>query len=102
MINQIGRRIYYLKSTGVIIQDTGERTGLVFETTITQDFETYTSLKECVPESVGMLQFEYGQYSEDFAKCNRYYVNVETMQLEFSYPDSNKSEPDNAEASFLL
>lgn len=93
MISQIGRKIYYDKSTGNVILDTGEMMGAVIETTIEQDFETYQALKERVRDTVGVIQLEYGQYAADFAECNGYRVNPETLELEFSYPDPNTTEP---------
>jgi len=92
-MNKIGRKIYYDKSTGNIILDTGEKMGAVIETTIDQDFETYQALKERVRDTVGVIQLEFGQYAEDFAQCNGYRVNPQTLELEFSYPDPNETEP---------
>ena len=91
-MNKIGRKIYYDKATGNVILDTGEKIGLVTETTIDQDFETYQALKERVRDTVGVIQLEYGQYAQDFAQCNGYRVNPETRELEFSYPDPNEPE----------
>jgi hypothetical protein len=93
MNNRIGRKIYYDKATGNVILDTGEKTGAVVETTIDQDFETYQALKERVRDTVGVIQLEYGQYAQDFAECNGYRVNPQTLELEFSYPDPNATEP---------
>jgi len=91
---QIGRRIYYDLATGNIILDTGERSGDVVETTVEQDFAAYKSLAERVPETVGMLQLEYGQYAQDFATCSGYRVDVsgDEPKLVFSYPDPNDPE----------
>ncbi|GIP56174.1 hypothetical protein [Paenibacillus vini] len=91
---QIGRKIYYEKSTGFVIVDTRPRSGNVRETTQEEDFANYTALAERVPETVGVIQLEYGQYEEDFAECNGYRVNLDTLELEFSYPDpSNPEQP---------
>ncbi|WP_217596567.1 hypothetical protein [Cohnella sp. GbtcB17] len=86
---QIGRRIYYDKATGNIVVNTGERTGHVVETTIGQDFKAYLALKERDPETVGMLQLEYGEFAEDFMAANGYRVDISSEQpsLLFSYPD---------------
>jgi len=86
---QIGRRIYYDKQTGNVILDTGERQGAVVPTTIEQDFATYAALAQRVPETVGVLELEFGQYAQDFAACNGYRVDLsgETPTLVFSYPD---------------
>lgn len=87
---EIGRKLYYDLATGDIVQDTGERGGSVIETTLEQDFAAYKALNERVPETVGMLQLDYGQYAEDFAQASGYRVNVETGELDFSYPDPNE------------
>ncbi|MED4299739.1 hypothetical protein P9204_04405 [Geobacillus stearothermophilus] len=91
-MNKIGRKIYYDKTTGNVIVDTGEKMGTVVETTVDQDFETYQVLKERVRDTVGVIQLEYGQYAADFAQCNGYRVNPETLEIEFSYPDPNQPE----------
>jgi hypothetical protein len=93
MNNRIGRKIYYDKANGNVIVDTGEKMGAVVETTIDQDFETYQVLKERVRDTVGVIQLEFGQYAEDFRQSNGYRVNPETLELEFSYPDPNATEP---------
>lgn len=90
---EVGRKLYFEKSTGNIILDTGQRSGFVRETTEAEDFATYKALKERVPETVGMLQLEYGQYARDFEECNGYRLDPETLELEFSYPDPNDQEP---------
>ncbi|MHA7963519.1 hypothetical protein ACX93W_05180 [Paenibacillus sp. CAU 1782] len=89
---QIGRKIYYELITGNVILDTGERSGDVVETTSEQDFASYAALAVRVPESVGMLQLEYGQYAEDFAACNGYRVDPDTEQVLFSYPGPDEPE----------
>lgn len=90
----IGRRIYFDKSTGLMLVDTGDiMTHDDYVTpTIEQDFKRYAVLAERVPDSVGVLELEYGQYAQDFAECNGYRVNPETQELEFSYPDPNNPE----------
>lgn len=90
----IGRRLYYDKATGNPIFDTGERSGDVVPTTIEQDFENYLALSQRVPESVGVIELEYGQYVEDFVACNGWHVDVSGDEpvIVFSYPDP--SDPD--------
>ncbi|MFD2171435.1 hypothetical protein [Tumebacillus lipolyticus] len=65
---QIGRKIYYDKAIGNVLVDTGERSGNVVETTIEQDFAAYFALAERVPETVGMLQLQYGEHADNFAR----------------------------------
>lgn len=84
---EIGRRLYYDKKTGNIIVDTGERSGDVLETTQEQDFEVYKSLAERVPETVGVIELEYGQYRQDFIEGVLTRIDPETKDLMFSYPD---------------
>jgi hypothetical protein len=86
---QIGRRIYFDLVTGNRIQDTGERSGSIIETTQEQDFEAFASLAERVPSTVGVIQLEFGQYFQDFMECNGYRVDLSGAEptLVFSYPD---------------
>jgi hypothetical protein len=90
---QIGKRIYYDKATGNVIVDTGERSGDVVETTIDQDFQSYVSLSERVPATVGLIQLAHGEYGQDFSECNGYRINPTTLQIEFSYPDPTIPDP---------
>lgn len=63
---QIGRKIYYEKSTGNVILDTSEREGSVVGTTTEQDFASYVALSQRVPETVGVIQRPFGQDREKF------------------------------------
>lgn len=87
---KIGRKIYYDKTTGNIVFDKGEMLGSVIATTIEQDIATYAALSERNRDTFDVLELPYGAYSQDFAECNGYRVNVETKTLEFSYPDPNE------------
>lgn len=92
-----GAKIYYDVSTGGIIQTIPQNSGEFFiETTREQDFAIYVALAERVPDTVGMLQLEYGQYAQDFAECSGYRVDIsgETPTLMFSYPDPAEPAPE--------
>lgn len=90
---QIGARIYYDKSTGNIIQEVGQRSGDVVETTTEQDFAAYVALAERIPESVGMLQLEYGVHDADYEAGGRITrINLDTMEPLFTYPDPENPE----------
>lgn len=91
-MGQIGRRIFYDKATGNVIQDTGERSGSVVDTTIEQDIAVYPALAERYRDTFDVIELEYGQYAQDFATCTGYRVDVETGTLEFTYPDPNAPE----------
>ncbi|MCL6617959.1 MAG: hypothetical protein K6T39_12920, partial [Anoxybacillus ayderensis] len=54
------------------------------------DYETLLPLKNYNKESIGLIVLRDGQYAQDFAQCNGYRVNPETLELEFSYPDPNQ------------
>ncbi|MHA6530178.1 hypothetical protein [Paenibacillus sp. BAC0078] len=89
---EIGMRIYYDPATGSVILNTGERSGSVVLTSIEEDFTAYRELADHTPETVGVLQLEYGQYAEEFQGIDGYRVNPATEALEFSYPDPEKQE----------
>lgn len=82
---KIGRKIYYEISTGDVILITPEKfSGIA--TTKEQDFAMYEALSCRVPESVGVVELEYGQYSSDFQICSAVRVDLETESLLFNYP----------------
>lgn len=87
---KIGRRIFFDKSNGDNIIDTGERRGFVSPTSIEQDISTFTALSERNRETFDYIELEYGQYAQDFAECNGYRINVDDKTIEFSYPDDNE------------
>lgn len=91
---EIGMKIYYELATGNVILNTGERTGSVVPTTREQDFESFRALKERVPETVGVIELEYGQHRQDFTTASGYRVNPETEELEFAFdPVEGGGEP---------
>lgn len=73
---QIGRKIYYLKSNGNILVNTGECQGDVRGTTIDEDFKIYTSLQGLEQSAVGLIQLDYGQLTDKFMSCIGYYVDI--------------------------
>jgi hypothetical protein len=89
---KIGRKIYYDKTTGNILVDTGERQGSVIPTTIEADTQAYTALSERKRETFDLIELPFGAYSQDFAECDGYRINPDTKEIEFSYPDPNQPE----------
>lgn len=89
--NYVGRKVYYDIHTGTVIEVTGDAEGDgVSATTREQDFVIYWELTERVPETVGMIQLEYGAYAEDYATGGRITrVDLETLKPLFTYPDPN-------------
>lgn len=83
---EIGRRIYYDKTTGDVLVDTGQRSGDVTQTTVDEEIEIYKALNERTRESFDYMQLGYDDYGKDFMECNGYKINVETRGIEFSYP----------------
>ncbi|MBB6637357.1 hypothetical protein [Cohnella thailandensis] len=95
-MKKVGRKIYYDRVTGNVLVDTGERSGEVIETTQEGDFASYGALAERIPETVGVLHLEFGQYAADFTACNGYRVDIKGEEpiLVFSYPNpSHTAEP---------
>jgi len=93
-MKNVGSRIYFDKLTGEVLIQTGHRRVLDdYEVpTVEDDFRVFNKLSERNPETVGVLELEYGQYAQDFAESNGYRVNPDTQELEFSYPDPNDPE----------
>lgn len=84
-MNQIGRKVYYDKATGNVLLITSEMAGDVVETTTEQDFATYTELKDRVPDTVGVIQLQYGELADSFSRMAS--VRVENGELIFTYQD---------------
>ena len=87
-------RIYYDKQIGQVLQMTGNfiDEGIQQYETIEEQIQKYTKLSERNRDTFDVLELPYGAYAEDFAQCNGYRVNPETLELEFSYPDPNETE----------
>lgn len=82
---QIGRKIYYDLLTGESILIIPEKFNGI-KTTKEQDFAMYEILSIRNPDSVGLIELEYGQYSSDFQTANSVRVDLETGNLLFNYP----------------
>ena len=87
MIKQIGTKLYYCLLTGNVLQIIGDMMGYVRETTFDEDIEIYTELKERDIESIGLLQFEYGEYPKLSQNASGVMVDLETKELIFSYEE---------------
>ena len=88
---EIGRRIYFELDTGNVILDTGERQDSVTTTTVERDIESYKVLIERNRDTFDYIELDYGQFSQDFSESNGYRINLETKEIEFSYPDPNET-----------
>jgi hypothetical protein len=79
----IGRKVYYEKTNGVVLWDKGEMSGAVHETTLKQDIISVPALS-LVPEGqLGVVQFAYGAYAEEFATSRGFRINPATQEPEF-------------------
>jgi len=61
--------------------------GYVRETTFDEDYEIYSELKERNKSSIGLLQFEFGEYPKLSKGSTGVMVNLETKELIFSYEE---------------
>ena len=80
---EIGRKIYYEKSNGIVIWDKGEMSGDVVETTFAQDCEVMPIIGTLDPSQLGVLQLHFGTLSQEFSECQGFKVNPETEEIEF-------------------
>ena len=86
----VGRRIYYLKETGMILKDTGTMKGWIEvpkDGWEAFDFVVYPILSEYKREAIGELKLEYGEFDTEFSECTSYRVNPKTKELEFDYSE---------------
>ena len=87
MIKQIGTKIYYCLLTGNVIKIIGDMMGYVKETSFNEDIEIYIELKERDINTIGLLQFEYGEYPKLSQNASGVMVDLETKELIFSYEE---------------
>ena len=87
MIRKIGTKIYYCLLTGNVIKIIGDTQGYVRETSFDEDIEIYTELKERDKNSIGLLNFEYGEYLKLSKNSTGVMVNLETKELIFTYEE---------------
>ena len=87
MIKQIGTKIYYCLLTGNVIKIIGDMQGYVKESTFNEDIEIYAELKERDKDSIGLLQFKYGEYPKLSKNSTGVMVDLETKELIFSYEE---------------
>ena len=87
MIKQIGTKIYYCLLTGNVVKIIGDMQGYVKETSFDEDVEIYTELKERDRDSIGLLQFKYGEYPKLSQGATGVMVDLETKELIFSYEE---------------
>ena len=103
MIKQLGTKIYYCLLTVNVIKIIGDMMGYVKETTFNEDIEIYAELKERDINTIGLLQFEYGEYPKLSQNASGVIVDLETKELIFSYEElpQEPQEPTEIEIFFL-
>lgn len=90
-VKPLGRRFFWIKSTGNIVAQRGEMSAGI-ESTKEEDFEVYAELRELNPEAIEMTTFEPRQYEEDFERAKSWHFDPETGLIQFIFLD-----PDNPE-----
>lgn len=83
------RYLFYELDTGYVLLNEGRNNESIMPS-IDRIIEIYPVLSERNRDTFDVLELDFGTYSQDFAECNGYRVNVETKALEFSYPDPNE------------
>lgn len=96
-MKKIGTKIYYLKSNGNIIIESGDMMGCVVETSFDEDYNNYTDLSKYAKDSIGCLKLEYGELGKllEEHKANSFKVDVSSQphKLVFEWIDYNTGEP---------
>lgn len=87
----VGHHIFYDLRTGEVLFISPEISNGVGNTP-EEDINNYDFLRNRDQTTFDYIELAYGQYVRDFAECNGVRVNLETLALEFSYPDPNEPE----------
>lgn len=81
---EVGRKIYFEKSNGVVIWDKGEMIGDIKETTLEQDKITVPLLNVLDTKGqLGIKQLNYGEFTIRFQTCKGYYISVKDETIVF-------------------
>ena len=86
-MKQLGTKIYYCLLTGNVIKIISDMQGYVRETSFDEDIEIYTELKERDKNTIGLLEFEYGEYPKLSQNASGVMVDLKTKELIFSYEE---------------
>ncbi len=78
---QIGRKIYFDKSTGNVLLDCGEREGGVIETNKEDDFSVFPQLIGKDSSTSDFIQLAHGERSSEFLKMGSMHVDPTTKAL---------------------
>ena len=87
MIRQLGTKVYYCLFTGNLLKIIGDIQGYVRETSFNEYIEIYKELKERDRDSIGLLQFNYGEYPKLSKNSTGVMVDLESKELIFSYEE---------------
>lgn len=90
MIKQIGSKIYYCNITGNVIKIICDMRGYIKETSKEEDFKIYSELKERNPNTVDLIQLEYGEYKKLSKESTGVKVDLENKKLIFTYDHLSK------------
>lgn len=86
-------RAYYDKLTGNGLTWYALTSELYRIPTFEEDYQSFIDLSRRNADTIGWIDFENGEYYQDFLQSNGFRVDPETLELEFSYPDPNATEP---------
>ena len=86
-MNKYGTKLYYCSITGNPLVVSNDIVGFGSPTTFEEDCLMYTALKERDINSIGLLQFEYGEYPKLSKGSTGVKVDLETKELIFSYEE---------------
>ena len=96
-MKKIGTKIYYLKSNGNIIIESGDMMGCVVETSFDEDYNNYTDLSKYAKDSISCIKLEYGELGKllEEHKANSFKVDISSQphKLVFEWIDYDTGEP---------
>ena len=100
-MNKYGTKLYYCSITGNPLVVSNDIVGFGSPTTFEEDCLMYTALKERDINSIGLLQFEYGEYPKLSKGSTGVKVDLETKELIFSYEELPQIPTESTEIEML-
>lgn len=94
---KIGTKIYFEKNTGNIIMTVRDMIGNVVDTSLEADYNNYLELGRYNIEAIGLIKFDFGEFSKLMSENNadQYYVDITGTEPKviFTQSEDRKNEP---------
>lgn len=83
----LGRRIYYFKSSGEVILDSGEKIGNIKYISPEEEVKIFKVFDGINANSYDYLELDFGQHSKEFLEASSYSVDTKNKKILFDFSE---------------